>query len=45
MKYEITKRNFVENILDLEFKDPLLNGYFYAGKKNLASDLCCNDFF
>jgi hypothetical protein len=32
MKYVIIKRNFLENLLDMEFKEPILNGYFYAGK-------------
>lgn len=32
MNYIVTKRNFVENILDIEFKEPISNGYFYAGK-------------
>ena len=36
MKYIITKKNFLENILDLEFKEPLLNGYFYAGKLRIV---------
>ena len=32
MKYVITKRNIFENLLDLELREPIMNGYFYAGK-------------
>ena len=31
MKYTVIKRNFCESIFDLEFKDPVENGYFYQG--------------
>ena len=32
MKFIITKRNLIENLLDLEFKEPIQSGFFYAGK-------------
>jgi hypothetical protein len=31
MRYLIVKRNFIEDMFDLEFKDPALNGFFYKG--------------
>lgn len=37
MKYIVTKRNLIENLLDLEFKEPLSTGFFYAGKKNFGN--------
>lgn len=36
------KRNFIENILDLEFKEPIMNGFFYADEdKSFESVLFC----
>ena len=31
IKYIIVRRNLIENIMDLEFKEPGSDGYFYAG--------------
>ena len=31
MPYVVVRRNFIENILNFEFKEPLNRGYFYAG--------------
>ena len=31
MKYIIIERNFIEGVLDVEFQDPLINGFFYQG--------------
>ncbi|CAF0714886.1 unnamed protein product [Brachionus calyciflorus] len=30
LKYKIIRRNFLENILNMEFKEPIKTGYFYA---------------
>ena len=34
MRYIVIKRNFLENIMDVELKEPTENGFFYEGKKS-----------
>lgn len=42
MRYIIVNRNFLENILDFEFKEPILNGYFYKDdEKSFEEALFC----
>ena len=31
MRYIVIKRNFLENIMDVELKEPTENGFFYEG--------------
>lgn len=42
MRYIISKRNFFENVMDLELKEPLVNGYFYEDQdKSFEKAIFC----
>ncbi len=34
MKYLIVPRNLIENLFDFEYKEPILNGFFYPDEEN-----------